>query len=453
MALGAVFFAVILLAQTARAAGARTEGLVYCPVVDAQVFVTEAGVGNPYTVVLVHGLGDHAARTWEGLMAALADRYHVVAFDLPGFGRSDKPDLLYSPALYAQVLRWLVDRTVRGPYAVVGHSLGGAVSLWYAATYPRDLERLILVDAAGVLHRSALTQHMLHQRIDAWGRELPAGPFAALKRWTSSALGRLDGLPVDVDLLLETPLTREKVLGGNPHTVASLALAQADFGPLLPLVRAPTQIIWGREDSVTPLRTGVLLAGRLPRARLSVIPGAGHVPMEDAPEELLRLVEEGLQAPPPPRRAPGPPGKRVGRCEGKARVTFTGAYAEIIATGCPDLRIVDAVTGRIDLTDSTATVETTTVRGGGIVLVGSRLVATGVEVEAREIALTATRSTVDAAGVVLAGGRAALEFDEASTALFSVSRLQAPGQDEPVHGYWKRPPPSALPDGSAVKKP
>lgn len=437
--LGLLFVAVAVGVGAPAHAGA-SGALVYCPVVDARVWMAEAGAGNPQSVVLVHGLGDVAARTWEDLTAGLADRYHVVAFDLPGFGRSDKPDLLYSPALYAQVLRWVVDQAVRGPYAVVGHSLGGAISLWYAAIYPRDLERLILVDVAGVLHRSAMTQHLLHQRIDAVGRELPARPFTALKRWTSSLLGRLDRLPVDVDALLETPLTREKVFGANPHTVASLALAQADFGPLLPLVQAPTLVIWGAEDSVTPLRTGVVLAALLPRARLATIPGVGHVPMDEAPTELRSLIEEGLAIAPARRPAPSTPGSRVGRCEGRAGVVFTGAYDAISATGCRGLRIVDAAATVIELTDSTATMENTVIRGGGLRLTASRLVATAVDIEARDVALVASaQSTVDAAGVRLAGGRAALELDEASTALFSVSRLQTRGQDEPVHGYWRRP--------------
>jgi pimeloyl-ACP methyl ester carboxylesterase len=67
----------------------------------------------------------------------LAQRYHVLAFDLPGFGRSDKQNVLYSPVNYAAFVKWLVEERVNGPFTLAGHSMGGVIALRFAAIYPR----------------------------------------------------------------------------------------------------------------------------------------------------------------------------------------------------------------------------------------------------------------------------------------------------------------------------
>src|SRR5207253_2250208 len=85
----------------------------------------------------------------------------VVAVDLPGFGASDKANVLYSPENYARVLKVVAGRFLHGPFALVGHSMGAVVSLRYAAAYPDDVLRLALVDAPGVLHSSSTTSQYL----------------------------------------------------------------------------------------------------------------------------------------------------------------------------------------------------------------------------------------------------------------------------------------------------
>jgi len=59
-------------------------------------------------LLLVHGVGDDASLIWHELMAFLADEYHVIAFDLPGFGRPGKPNVLYSPERYGEFIHWLI---------------------------------------------------------------------------------------------------------------------------------------------------------------------------------------------------------------------------------------------------------------------------------------------------------------------------------------------------------
>src|SRR5699024_5377929 len=93
------------------------------------------------------------------------------------------------------------------------------------------------------------------------------------------------------DVILEVGFLRQKVLRGEPGRIAALSLMLHDFGPALGAIQAPTLIVWGERDVVAPLRTGQLLADRVPKARLVVFPEAGHVVMQDAPARLLAEIE------------------------------------------------------------------------------------------------------------------------------------------------------------------
>jgi pimeloyl-ACP methyl ester carboxylesterase len=148
-------------------APALTETVVTEPVFNGKARVFTAGPVAAPTVVLVHGLGDKAARDWDGLIAVLARDHHVVTFDLPGFGRSSKGNELYSPENYAAFLRYLVVEHIRTrPFSLVGHSMGGAIALRYAARYPQDVTALVLVDVPGILHRMAYSKHLGHLGIN-----------------------------------------------------------------------------------------------------------------------------------------------------------------------------------------------------------------------------------------------------------------------------------------------
>src|SRR5260370_3740729 len=147
-------------AQEARVPGTEAHRIDE-PVFGGQMVVYEAGRGNAREILLVHGIGDEAARDFRDHIAWLKKSFHVVAVDLPGFGASDKANVLYSPGNYARVLKHVAGRFMHGPFALVGHSMGAVVSLRYAAAYPDDVLRLAVVDAPGGLHSSSTTHQFL----------------------------------------------------------------------------------------------------------------------------------------------------------------------------------------------------------------------------------------------------------------------------------------------------
>src|SRR5437879_880964 len=100
--------------------------------------------GSGPAVILVHGLGGFA-ETWRHNVGALASRATVYSLDLPGFGDSAKPPARYRLGYFAEALRGFMDGMSIAQASLVGHSLGGAVSVTYALTHPSRVERLALV--------------------------------------------------------------------------------------------------------------------------------------------------------------------------------------------------------------------------------------------------------------------------------------------------------------------
>src|ERR1700727_4054267 len=105
--------------------------------------------GSGPAILLIHGIGDNST-TWNTVQAKLAQRFTVIAPDLLGHGKSDKPRADYSAAAYANGMRDLLSVLDIERVTIVGHSLGGGVPRQSAHPFPHLVERLILVGAGGV---------------------------------------------------------------------------------------------------------------------------------------------------------------------------------------------------------------------------------------------------------------------------------------------------------------
>jgi pimeloyl-ACP methyl ester carboxylesterase len=344
-------------------------------------------------------------RDWYTVLAPLAEHRRVVMFDLPGFGRSAQANVKYGPARYAAVLSRVIARYGPGPVDVVGHSMGGAISLFHASAYPEQVRRLVIVDAAGILHRDAWAAHHVRRVTDPARILLPKvadmlGQAAELIADTSRIL---DPAP---DIVLELAPLRAKLLGGKPERIAALGLILQDFGPVIARIRAPTLVVWGGDDMIAPLRTGLMLGDRLPDAQLVVFPGIGHTVMAQAPAQLVAQIERHLgSAALGPLRAPvlatASQGKAV--CHGLPDMHFTGVYDSVEIEDCPGVTLNDVRTTSLVIRRSAASVVRSTFTAG-IVADASTLLITGGEIDG-DLALDMKDSKVDLAGVAIVAGR------------------------------------------------
>jgi len=122
------------------------------------LWVGETGNAAGEAVLLVHGLGNNAHRDWRNVIPALAPTFRVVALDLPGFGASESLAKDLSFNRLAAVLDEVMSLRQIERAHVIGHSLGGALSLHFGHRYPQRVNRMVLVDVAGILQRSVYTR-------------------------------------------------------------------------------------------------------------------------------------------------------------------------------------------------------------------------------------------------------------------------------------------------------
>jgi pimeloyl-ACP methyl ester carboxylesterase len=416
------------------AAPVLTETVVTEPIFRGKAHLFMAGPEAAPTVVLVHGLGDKGARDWDGLIAVLARDHRVVAFDLPGFGRSSKGNEFYSPEKYAAFLRYLVEEHIHTrPFSLVGHSMGGAIALRYAARYPQDVTALVLVDVPGILHPMAYSKYLSHLGIDFLPSLYPA-QNDHLRNLLSGVLGLMEKAKPAPEAIVANPRLRQSILNAEPAKIAGLALALEDFSLDMPRVQAPVLVLWGGRDSIAPLRTGRVLSANLPHAQLEVFDASGHTPMDDVPESFNTRVAAFLNAPVLERRNVilqrellRPVSTRTGTCKGQRGAIFEGEYDRIIIHRCRDTLVRNARVRELRISDAVVSIEDSVIGGtdGGLNVDDARVTITSSVIEGR-VAITAVQARLDIAGSRIVGREAAVVAPLKSEVLFSVSRVQSP---------------------------
>ena len=253
-----------------------------------------AGSGPP--VVLLHGFASSIV-TWRDVMPALVRTHDVVAVDFPGFGGSDvRPDV--PPSAYPGLVLGLMDRLGLARASLVGSSLGGGAAVVAAATRPERVDRLVLIDSVGFNLAPRDRPWLLRAAgFRPVARLLEALPVR--RAMVTLALRQVffDDRLVTTERIDEyvAPLMRPGAVGAAQSVLAS----GDDMGlpGLVARVRAPTLILWGREDAWVPVVQADSFVAAIPGSRKVVIEGCGHLPEEERPAEVGALLDEFL----PPR--------------------------------------------------------------------------------------------------------------------------------------------------------
>ncbi|GAA1858406.1 alpha/beta hydrolase [Pseudonocardia ailaonensis] len=268
-----------------------------------------AGAGP--AVVLVHGIGDSSV-TWEPVIAGLARNHLVIAPDLLGHGRSDKPRADYSVAAYANGVRDLLGVLGVTRATLVGHSLGGGVAMQFAYQFPDRTERLVLVGSGGAgpevnpvlramtLPGAGLALHALRLPTMRW----QVGAAVEALRLLGTGLGAdaadmlrvVDALP-DATSRAAFIRTLRAVVDWRGQVVTLLDRCYLTRG-------MPTMLVWGGRDAIVPVAHAHRAHDAMPGSRLEIFPEAGHFPFHTDPERFTALLTEFLRSTEPARWSP-----------------------------------------------------------------------------------------------------------------------------------------------------
>jgi pimeloyl-ACP methyl ester carboxylesterase len=286
---------------------ARQYGMARAP----RVAYVELGKGGQKgTLVFVHGLGSYLKFWWFQLDAFAAEGWHVVALDLPGFGKSDKPaSFPYTMEAMADAARELVMALGVQRPIVVGHSMGGQTALSWAIRYPAEVRALVLTSPAGFETFTA--------REKAWFRAVMATALVKATPeygiWGSVAQANFQRFRPELAWLVEERVRLVGAPGFDAYAYAQVrsvqGLSENDFvRQSLGQVRAPALVIFGEEDRLIPNPymhggwTRTIMAegaSALPDAKLIGLAGCGHSIQLDCPSEYDAAVRGFLDSLPP----------------------------------------------------------------------------------------------------------------------------------------------------------
>jgi len=408
---------------------------VIVPSHQTPLFVLQAGLEHRDTVVLIHGLGELASKDWLTVIPALATRYHVVAIDLPGFGLSQGAVFTYSPKEYAKVIDWVISH-YRHPNAqvhLVGHSMGAAISLYYASQYPGKIEQLVLVDAAGILDRTAYLKQI--SKRDIANSELPQGLRRVLARVDNFADKMLEKTGTGLDptkWLSRNESIRNMTIGEQTNTNAALALMEQNFSVLNYQQMPATQLIWGADDQVAPLRTAEALLHVLPTAQLKVIAGAGHVPMKSHQHIFNQMLLTGLASTSPSNakalardQHSENSSQRIGKCYQDSQQYFSGHYDQLFIEDCKLVFIDNVDVNQLTMSDSIVTIKSSRigVQQKKMKITRSTISATDTDFLGE---INSTRSRFDLAGVTFWGESPVFISQESTRLVLSLVRIHTP---------------------------
>ena len=266
-----------------------------------EIAIYETGDPHNPPLLLLHGQNAAAsAAEMEEPFTRLADRFHIYAPDLLGYGLSERPDIPYTPQLYIELIGDLLREVVKQPAAVLASSLTSAYAIEAAVADPEWITALVLVCPTGV--RTLREQSPGGKAIEALLR-LPVLGQAAFNgiasrrsiRYFLAAQTYHDKSLVTADLVEQNYRTAHlpgarfapsAFVSGKLYWDASEAWAQLSQNVLL---------VWGREASITPLSDASAFLATNPGAELQEISPAGILPHDEQPEQFANLVGTWLE--------------------------------------------------------------------------------------------------------------------------------------------------------------
>ena len=257
----------------------------YVELSGAKLHLISGGKGPP--LLLLHGAGGNPG----GLKfhELLAEQFQLLLPTHPGFGRSTRPPWMDAMGDLVDFYLDFLDRFELNQVPVAGFSMGGWLAAEIAATCPERISRLALVDAVGLKVEDA-----------------PVGDIFLLSPAELQELAFYDVNQIEErEKLFPATLTPEQIaLSENSQIMAQLLcwkpyMHNPKLVHRLRRVKAPTLIVWGRDDRLVPLAHGEAYGKAIHGAQLKVIERCGHAPQIERPAEMAAILREFLATPAP----------------------------------------------------------------------------------------------------------------------------------------------------------
>lgn len=241
---------------------------------------TISGSGS-IPVVLLHGWGS-SFDAYKGIMAALDDRCRFYAVNFPGCGNSQVMNKSWDVDDYCNfVVEFLKANSLENPI-LIGHSHGGRVALKLAAEKRVNPPKMVLLDSAGLIPKKSFAQKQRAKRFKAIKTILT---LPILKNYTQGLLDKARRHYGSADYNAAPQVLRETLV----------RLVNTDIRDILPSISCSTLLIWGENDTATPLSDAKIIESLIPDAGLCVIKGTGHFSFCEKPYEAHAILRSFIK--------------------------------------------------------------------------------------------------------------------------------------------------------------
>lgn len=250
----------------------------YIEIGDIKLHYRKSGNGRP--LILMHGWGCNMD-TVASIERVAAETHTVYNIDFPGFGASEEPADVWGVEQYTALIEEFARKTGIDRPVLVGHSFGGRVGILMASRTPVD--KLILVDAAGVKPRRSMSYYF------------KVYSFKAMKSLCRLALPRRKA-----DAVIEKWRSRKSsadYASASPRMRAILSkVVNEDLCHVMPQIMAPTLLVWGENDTATPVSDARRMERLIPGAGLVSFAGCGHYSFLDNPIQFAAVLRSFLKS-------------------------------------------------------------------------------------------------------------------------------------------------------------
>ena len=252
------------------------------------IHLRDEGEKGAPPLVLVHGHSEDL-HTWVGLVERLVENHRVIRYDLRRHGLTGPAsDDEYSIERYVADLDMVVDHFALERFVLVGHSMGGRISVRYAMDHQERVSHLILLSASGAPQEQH-TKPPLALRL----MKNPLGRFMIKRMWSRKmAKKSLQDMVHDDSTITVEEVDRMWAFSRYPGSMDAMfrefADTWADFTPEeIKGMSTRTLLMWGAEDSICPVRMGEFYHEHLQHSDLLVVPDIGHLPQVECPERCV----------------------------------------------------------------------------------------------------------------------------------------------------------------------
>lgn len=258
----------------------------------------DVGQGN-VPIVLVHGI-TASVEYWEKNIFELAKTHRVIAVDLIGFGKTDKPDIDYKIDDFVQFLKSFLDQLNIQNCYLVGHSLGGGICLKFVLDFPNQVKKLVLVSTAGFSHKIPLSMRLTNLPfLDKLMQILitPKMIISTIRQHVYNKSSLSDSFFEKIVPFSQAPDSQRALFNTLRTNINLIGIRSTVFESMkqkLQTLKLPILIIWGKQDKLLPLKNANKIIKLIPHAERYIFDKCGHIPQIEHANKFNQAVQDFL---------------------------------------------------------------------------------------------------------------------------------------------------------------